>query len=154
MSQLRIKVKVIPASTPPPSIASNVEYWRRHLPDDAICFGFAIEGGIIAAHNATYLDGRWITVGRAGGLYIHGLEAGFRTLWGQRPRRVRDRAGEERVDAGGCGVRHVRADECEVLGVHCSYVRRRRLARDQRGGVVNLNQRERVGHERSPKAGA
>ena len=75
--QLRIKVKVIPASTPPPSIASNVEYWRRHLPDDAICFGFAIEGGIIAAHNATYLDGRWITVGRAGGLYIHGLEAGF-----------------------------------------------------------------------------
>lgn len=26
--QLRVKVKVIPASTPPPAIASNVQYWR------------------------------------------------------------------------------------------------------------------------------
>lgn len=75
--QLRVKVKVIPASTPPPSIAWNVEYWRRHLPDDAICFGFAIEGGVVAANDGAYLDGRWITVGRTGRLYMHELEAGF-----------------------------------------------------------------------------
>ena len=75
--QIRVKVKVIPASTPPPSIARNVEYWRRHLPDDAICFGFAIEGGVVAAHRGDYLDGRWITVSRTGRLYMHELEAGF-----------------------------------------------------------------------------
>ena len=75
--QIRVKVKVIPASTPPPSIAWNVEYWRRHLPNDAICFGFAIEGGVVAANNGAYLDGRWITVGRTGRLYMHELEAGF-----------------------------------------------------------------------------
>ena len=75
--QIRVKVKVIPASTPPPSIASNVEYWRRHLPDDAICFGFAIEGGVVAAHRGDYLDGRWITVNRTGRLYMHELAAGF-----------------------------------------------------------------------------
>ena len=61
--QLRAKVKVIPASTPPPSIARNVQYWCQHLPDYAICFGFAVEGGIVATGNITDLDGRWITVG-------------------------------------------------------------------------------------------
>ena len=75
--QVRVKVKVIPASTSPPSIAWNVEYWRRHLPYDAICFGFAIEGGVVAANNGVYLDGRWITVGRTGRPYMHELEAGF-----------------------------------------------------------------------------
>ena len=75
--QLRVKVKVIPASTPPPSIAGNVQYWRQHLPDDAICFGFAIEGGVVAANNGTYLDGRWITIGRKGQTYMHELKAGF-----------------------------------------------------------------------------
>lgn len=75
--QIRVKVKVIPASTPPPSRAWNVEYWRRHLPDDAICFGYAIEGGVVAAHRGDYLDGRWITVSRIGRLYMHDLEAGF-----------------------------------------------------------------------------
>lgn len=75
--QLRVKVKLIPASTPPPSVASNVSYWRRYQPDDAICFGFAIEGGVVEAYEGTYLDGRWITVGRTGRLYMHELEAGF-----------------------------------------------------------------------------
>lgn len=75
--QIRVKVKVIPSSPPPPSIAWNVEYWRRHLPDDAICFGFAIEGGVVAAGRGDYLDGRWITVSRTGRLYAHELEAGF-----------------------------------------------------------------------------
>lgn len=75
--QIRVKVKAIPASTPPPSIAANIEYWRRHLPDDAISFGFAIEGGVVAAHNVNLLDGRWITVGRTGGLYMHRLSASF-----------------------------------------------------------------------------
>ena len=73
--QLRVKVKVIPASTPPPSIAWNVQYWRKHLPDDAICFGFAIEGGIAATGTTTYLDGRWISIGRTGRVYMHQLEA-------------------------------------------------------------------------------
>ncbi|MDE0243939.1 MAG: hypothetical protein OXM59_01125 [Gammaproteobacteria bacterium] len=75
--QIRVKIKAIPASTPPPSIAYNVKYWRKYLPDDAICFGFAIEGGIVAAHNVTYLDGRWITIARSGGLYMHRLSASF-----------------------------------------------------------------------------
>ena len=73
--QLRVKVKVIPASTPPPAIASNVQYWRKHLPDDAICFGFAIEGGIPATSTTTYLDGRWISIGRSGRIYMHQLMA-------------------------------------------------------------------------------
>lgn len=75
--QIRLKVKVIPASTPPPSIAWNIEYWRRHLPDDAICFGFAIEGGVVEAHRGDYLEGRWITVSRTGPLYMHDLETNF-----------------------------------------------------------------------------
>ena len=75
--QLRVKVKLIPASTPPPSIASNVQYWRRHQPDDAICFGFAIEGGVVGAYNGIYLDGRWISIARTGSIYMHELEAGF-----------------------------------------------------------------------------
>lgn len=75
--QLRVKVKLIPASAPPPSIASNVQYWRRYQPDDAICFGFAIEGGVVEAYDTRYLDGRWISVSRTGGLYMHELSASF-----------------------------------------------------------------------------
>ena len=56
--QLRVKCKVVPWSEPGPPHKSNVEFWRKHLPRNAICFTFAIEGGVVAAHNTRYLQGR------------------------------------------------------------------------------------------------
>ena len=75
--QLRVKCKVVPWSEPGPEHASNVEYWRRFLPSDAICFTFAIEGGVVAADNSRYLRGRWLTIRRGGGIYLHALSAAF-----------------------------------------------------------------------------
>lgn len=74
---LRLKCKVVPRSDPGPLHADNVEYWRRPLPGDAICFTFAIEGGVVAAGNTRYLQGRWLTIRRDGGFYLHTLEASF-----------------------------------------------------------------------------
>ena len=74
---LRVKCKVVPGSDPGPSHAENVEYWRRPLPDDATCFTFAIEGGVVAAGNTRYLRGRWLTIRRDGGIYLHTLDASF-----------------------------------------------------------------------------
>ena len=74
---LRVKCKVVPSCDPGPLHAANVEYWRRPLPSDAICFTFALEGGVVAAGNVTYLQGRWLTIGRNGGIYLHTLEASF-----------------------------------------------------------------------------
>ena len=75
--QLRVKCKVVPWSDPGPAYKSNVEYWRRPLPDSAICFTFAIEGGVVAAESGNYLQGRWLTILRDGGMFLHTLEAGF-----------------------------------------------------------------------------
>ncbi|MDE0523335.1 MAG: protein kinase [Boseongicola sp.] len=75
--QLRVKCKVVPWSEPGLHHKSNVEFWRKHLPKDAICFTFAIEGGVVAAGNIRYLQGRWPTILRGGGLNLHSLEAGF-----------------------------------------------------------------------------
>ena len=77
--QLRVKCKVVPWSEAGPVHESNVEYWRKHLPRSAICFTFAIEGGVVAAHNARYLQGRWLTILRDGGTYLHLLDASFGT---------------------------------------------------------------------------
>lgn len=75
--QLRVKCKVVPWSDPGPANKSNVEFWRRPLPDNAICFTFAIEGGVIAANSTKYLQGRWLTILRDGGIYLHILGAAF-----------------------------------------------------------------------------
>ena len=75
--QIRVKVKAIPSSIANPSFAENIAYWRRYLPHDAICYGFAIEGGVVDANDSRFLDGRWITVSKTGGIYIHPLSAGF-----------------------------------------------------------------------------
>ena len=47
------------------------------MPHDAICFAFALEGGVVQAHSTQYLAGRWITIGRDGALYMHPLSAAF-----------------------------------------------------------------------------
>ena len=75
--QLRVKCKVVPRSEPGLAHKSNVEFWRGTLPDNAICFTFAIEGGVVAAHNTNYLQGRWLTILRDGGIYLHTLHAAF-----------------------------------------------------------------------------
>ena len=55
----------------------NRDYWQQHMPQDAICFAFALEGGVVQAHDTGYLAGRWITIRRDGALYMHPLSAGF-----------------------------------------------------------------------------
>ena len=74
---LRVKCKVVPRSDPGPSHADNAEYWRRPLPGDAICFTFAIERRCRGSGNARYLQGRWLTIRRDGGIYLHTLDASF-----------------------------------------------------------------------------
>ena len=75
--QLRVKCKVVPWSEPGPTYRANVEFWRKHLPKNAVCFTFAIEGGVIAAYDIRYLRGRWLTILRDGGINLHSLEAAF-----------------------------------------------------------------------------
>ena len=75
--QLRVKCKVVPRSRASPEHESNASFWREHLPDDAICFTFAVEGGVVAAHSTNYLQGRWLTIGRDGGISLQWLNAAF-----------------------------------------------------------------------------
>ena len=75
--QLRLKSKVVPWSEPLPGKKSNRDHWQQHMPQDAICFAFALEGGVVHAHNTGYLAGRWITIRRDGALYMHPLSARF-----------------------------------------------------------------------------
>ena len=75
--QLRVKCKVVPWSEPGLAHKSNVEFWRKHLPRKGLCFTFAIEGGVVAAHDARYLQGRWLTILRDGGINLHSLDAAF-----------------------------------------------------------------------------
>ena len=116
--QLRVKGKVMPASDPLPSNASDVHWWRKHLPEGALCFAFAIEGGVVEAYRKEYLDGRWITIGGSGGIYIHDLEAGFGHYADNNLGGAVAGAGRAGFDARRQVVRSVRADVREVLGVH------------------------------------
>lgn len=75
--QLRVKGKLVTRSATPPSNEGNRAFWQRHLPDDAICFTFALEGGVVQAHDIRYLEGRWITIRRDGSIYLHPLGADF-----------------------------------------------------------------------------
>ena len=75
--QLRLKAKLVPRSEPLPVNRSNRDHWKKHMPGDAICFAFALEGGVIQAYNARYVVGRWITIRRDGALYMHPLSAAF-----------------------------------------------------------------------------
>ncbi len=75
--QLRIKTKIVPWSDPLPQHRSDRAFWQRYMPKDAICFTFALEGGVVQAHNTQYLEGRWITIRRNGSIYLHPLSASF-----------------------------------------------------------------------------
>ena len=75
--QLRIKAKIVPWSATPPANERNRAFWQKHLPEDAICFTFALEGGVVEAHNTRYLEGRWVTIHRDGSIYMHPLSASF-----------------------------------------------------------------------------
>ena len=75
--QLRIKTKIVPWSDPLPRERWNRDYWQRHMSKDAICFTFALEGGVIEAGTGQYLMGRWVTVQRNGAIRLHPLEAAF-----------------------------------------------------------------------------
>lgn len=75
--RLRIKAKIVTWSATTPANESNRAYWQEHMPRDSICFTFALEGGVVEAHNTRYLDGRWVTIGRNGTIYLHTLSAAF-----------------------------------------------------------------------------
>ena len=47
------------------------------MPKDAICFTFALKGGVIQAYNTRYLKGKWVTIRRDGSIYLHPLSASF-----------------------------------------------------------------------------
>ena len=74
---LRIKAKVVTRSGTLVSNESNRSFWLKHMSEDAICFTFALEGGVREADNTQYMDGRWVTVLRDGALRLHPLEAAF-----------------------------------------------------------------------------
>ena len=75
--QLRIKAKIVPRSATPPANESNRAFWQKYLHKDAICFTFALEGGVVQAHDTRYLEGRWVTIHRDGSIYLHPLSPGF-----------------------------------------------------------------------------
>ena len=75
--RFRIKSKVVPRRAPTQAAVSNHAFWRRHMAEDAICFTFAMEGGVEQAHDAGYLTGRWLTIRRDGALFLHPLSAAF-----------------------------------------------------------------------------
>ena len=74
---LRIKLKLVPMRTPNQSLANNHAFWRRHMAEDALCFTFALEGGVVEAHNTNYLSARWLTIRRDGAMRLHPLNAAF-----------------------------------------------------------------------------
>ena len=74
---LRVKAKIVTRSSTPPSNESNRAFWQKHMPTDAICFTFAVEGGVVEAHDTRYLQGRWVTIHRDGSIFLHPLSAAF-----------------------------------------------------------------------------
>ena len=68
--QIRIKAKVVPWCDPLPQNRSNRDFWQKHMPQDAICFTFALEGGVVQAYNTGYMQGRWVTIRRDGSIYV------------------------------------------------------------------------------------
>ena len=77
--QLRIKVKIVPQNETPMSNEGNRAFWRKHIAGDAICFTFALEGGVPQAGDMRYYDCRWITIRRDGAMYMHPLEGDLGT---------------------------------------------------------------------------
>ena len=77
--QLRIKVKIVPQNETPASNEKNRAFWRKHIPEDAICFTFALEGGVPQAGDIRYYDCRWITIRRDGAMYMHPLSGDLGT---------------------------------------------------------------------------
>lgn len=76
----RIKVKVVPRTEPPKADtprSAHLAFWRKHMPQEAIPFTFALEGGVVEARNTSLLDGRWITILKDGTLTVHPLSAAF-----------------------------------------------------------------------------
>ena len=74
---LRIKAKVVPWCEPLRQDSANRQFWQRYMPEDAICFTFALEGGVPQAHDIRYTEGRWVTIRRDGSLCLHPLSAAF-----------------------------------------------------------------------------
>ena len=72
--KLRIKVKIVPRNETPMSNEGNRAFWRKHIAEDAICFTFALEGGVPQAGDVRYYDCRWITIRRDGAMYMHPLK--------------------------------------------------------------------------------
>lgn len=80
--QLRIKVKVVPQNETPASNEQNRSFWRKHIPEDGICFAFALEGGVPQASTGMYYDCRWVAIRRDGATYMYPLEGDLHTNYG------------------------------------------------------------------------
>ena len=81
--QLRIKVKVVPTNETPTSNESNRAFWREHIPNDAVCFTFALEGGVPQGGEQRYTDSRWVTIRRDGAMYLHPLDGDLGTNYSE-----------------------------------------------------------------------
>ena len=75
--RIRVKTKIVLRSATTPVGESNRAFWKENLPDDAICFTFALEGGVVEANSTRYLQGKWVTISRNGSIYLHPLSAAF-----------------------------------------------------------------------------
>ncbi|MDE0078625.1 MAG: hypothetical protein OXO50_13975 [Caldilineaceae bacterium] len=80
--QLRIKAKIVPQNETPASNESNRAFWRKHIPEDGICFAFALEGGVPQGNTGMYYDCRWIAIRRDGATYMYPLEGDLGTNYG------------------------------------------------------------------------
>ena len=108
--QVRIKVKIVPRSETPEFNESNRLFWRKHLPDDAICFTFALEGGVPQAENANYYDCRWITIRRDGSMCMHPLDGDLGTDYGNN-----DLGGSAKGPGSVCSAEGIREYVSSVL---------------------------------------
>ena len=101
--QLRIKVKIVPRNETPASNESNRAFWRQHMAEDAICFTFALEGGVPQAGDRKYCDCRWITIRRDGAMYMHALDGDLGTNYSDN-----DLGGSAKSPGTICSMRDVR----------------------------------------------
>ena len=111
--QLRIKVKVVPVNETPTPNESNRAFWRKHIPDDAVCFTFALEGGVPQAGDTRYTDCRWVTIRRDGAMYLHPLDGDLVKGYGEN-----DLGGSATGPGVTCSIEDIKAYVASVFTNH------------------------------------
>ena len=118
--QLRIKVKIVPESTTPTSNESNRAFWRKHIPSDAVCFTFALEGGVPQAGERRYTNCRWVTIRRDGAIYLHPLDGDLGTSYSNNDLGgSAGRPGHDMLYARDPRVHRRCVHQSHILGIRC-----------------------------------